>query len=77
MQRPKQEATGPASTLTFSSLTYTVKVKGETKSLTDNVSVTVQAGGMVGECELVMLVDRPMTHPVVGLLSHHGTIWCR
>lgn len=48
MPQPKLELSGPVSALTFSSLSYTVKVKGgETKLLIDNVSMTVRSGEMV------------------------------
>ena len=77
MPQPKPETSGPVSALTFSSLSYTVKVKGgETKRLIDNVSMTVRAGEMVGEF-VVNRSDRRVIEVAVDPCSDHGTFWCR
>ena len=77
MPQPKLELSGPVSALTFSSLSYTVKVRGgETKLLIDNVSMTVRSGEMVGKC-VVNRSDSRVIDAVVDGRSNHGTFWCR
>lgn len=54
---------GPISTLNFSSLSYTVKVKGQTRLLTDDVNVTVRAGEMIGK-RVIGGIVRPLVNAV-------------